>query len=110
VVWSEQLNSFMTLSIPFASTSVFVQLSESLHGPWSLPIPLYDFPAPFNETKTTFCYAAKIHTEIDVHINTDGFAFAFSYMCNTYSLGTLFQPWEAQVYVPQIIRAALSNT
>lgn len=85
---------------------VRIMFSPRLEGPWTAPAPIYDIPAPFNNSVLFFCYAAKAHGELaPLLAGGDACAageeaYVLTYACNAWDVETLFEPGYAAVYAP----------
>ncbi len=82
---------------------MLIAVADQLTGPWSEWYPIYDVPAPYNNTKKVFCYALKRHAEFERASNE----LVLTYMSNTYDVNDLKTMLD--VYVPQIVRVKISK-
>ena len=99
-----------------------------LEGPWTQPTRFYSIPAPLNDTTKYFCYAVKVHPELQsaamvgaedkeealLHLGQGNglplprsAAFIFSYVCNGRTIAYYYEPNGRTVYLPQLVRVVL---
>lgn len=136
VQWSPELAAFFVLYIEFAATSVKMMTAPSLEGPWTNGEDVMPIPAPLNDTSNAFCYAVKVHDEL-LSLSTLHQRMAsrdsvsskqaqekklaakrgreeeehhiFSYVCNSYDVGFLFQPDNRIFYTPIFNKLTLTS-
>jgi hypothetical protein len=90
-------------SVEFGGTKILVSIADQLTGPWSEWLPIYDVPAPYNETQKVFCYALKRHPEFERAANE----LVLTFMSNTYTVDDLNTMLD--VYVPQMVRVKINK-
>lgn len=87
----------------FGATSIDIWVARQITGPWSRA-PLYDIPAPFDDTDKYFCYAAKSHPELTTNENE----IVFTYATNAKDVGDLTT--NDEVYIPRFVRTTIHKT
>jgi len=97
------LNKWFILNVEFLATTILIATADELEGPWSSWSPVYELPAPYNETNIIFCYAVKAHPEFALPHEI-----VFSFMSNTFNVSLLKE--YTNVYVPQLIRVEIQNS
>eukprot|EP01130_Rhizamoeba_saxonica_P001372 TRINITY_DN11234_c0_g1_i1.p1 TRINITY_DN11234_c0_g1~~TRINITY_DN11234_c0_g1_i1.p1 ORF type:complete len:370 (+),score=66.31 TRINITY_DN11234_c0_g1_i1:16-1125(+) len=92
------LGKWFILEIPAFSGTVNLRTANSIEGPWTNGVPIYQIPEPWNDINDgVFCYAPKYHPMFSEN-NT----LVFSFMSNTFNVEDLNT--KTEVYVPQFIR------
>jgi hypothetical protein len=94
-------SGFFSLFIDFAGPLVKVRTAPAITGPWTArPDLAVSIPLPLSNSSLGFCYAPKAHPSLDGAFSA-GCSSVFSFVCNTWSLGALFEPHAMEWYIPR---------
>lgn len=85
---------FLFWGIDFLATQLKVYTSPVMTGPYNAQ-PVFDIPAPWNNTPSVFCYAPKLHLELSDIANRRLF---LTFMSNAQNVADLTT--DLQVYKP----------
>jgi hypothetical protein len=100
VHYEKRINKFLCIqTLEFGASNLYYRTSESLTGPWSDPIKLFEPP---DKTKPNIMiYAAKAHPQLT------GSDLVLTYATNTFQFSDLFS--DTLIYYPRFVKLNFVN-